>query len=299
MDSSFHASQTEMESSESSESEAELSTSDERGSRSPFGSAFIVFWSSLNIFLQPCLTCASPSKIKKLIVKGSALTVNLICENGHYHVWKSQPIQNRFYLGNVKLIAAVLFSPNTYRKLKKYFEILNIPWISKAWYYRIRSKYLTRITNEAWQKELDSVVSEIGQRESFLSGDGRCDSPGHNAKYMMYSYMMYSLLDQESKKIIAISTTQVTEAGNSNRMEKLGLIKVLDEAKSKLNIKRLTTDRHMQIKKYMREHESEIDHQFDVWHFSKSIKTKLLAASKKKSCEVLRPWIKSICNHLW
>ena len=48
-----------------------------------------------------------------------------------------------------------------------------------------------------------------------------------------------------------------------------------------------------------REQEEDIDHQFDVWHFSKSIKTNLLNISKKKACEDLRPWIKSICNHLW
>ena len=29
------------------------------------------------------------------------------------------------------------------------------------------------------------------------------------------------------------------------------------------------------------------------------MKTKLLKVSKKKACEELRPWIKSICNHPW
>ena len=150
------------------------------------------------------------------------------------------------------------------------------------------------VANEAWKKEQEGAISELKQ-ESFLCGDGRCDSPGHNTKYLTYS-----LFDQEVKKVIAISQTQVTEAGNSNRMEKMGLIKALSEAKKKnINIKRLTTDRHIQIKKYMRENEEDIDHQFDVWHFSKSIKTKLLTASKSKSCKDLQPWIKSICNHLW
>ena len=42
-----------------------------------------------------------------------------------------------------------------------------------------------------------------------------------------------------------------------------------------------------------------MNHQFDIWHFSKSMKTELLIISKKKACEELRPWIKSICNHFW
>ena len=83
-------------------------------------------------------------------------------------------------------------------------------------------------------------------------------------------------------------------------MEKAGLIKTLQEVKGKEHkIECLTTDCHLQIKKYMREQEEDIDHQFHVWYFSKSIKTKLLNASKKKTCEELKSWIKSICNHLW
>jgi len=113
--------------------------------------------------------------------------------------------------------------------------------------------------------------------------------------------LTYSLFDQDLEKVTSVSVTQVTEVdGVSNRMEKAGLLKVLHEVKGHdVNIAQLTTDRHVQIKKYMREKEEGIDHQFDVWHFSKSIKTKLLNVSKKKSCEELRQWIKSICNHLW
>ena len=125
---------------------------------------------------------------------------------------------------------------------------------------------------------------------------GYCDSPCHNAKYLTYS-----LFDQSLKKDIAVSLTQATEVeGVSNRMEKAGLIKVLDEVKQKnLKAAQLTTDQHLQIKKYLREQEEDINHQVDVWHFSKYIKTKLLKVSKKKACEKLRPWIKSICNHVW
>ena len=83
-------------------------------------------------------------------------------------------------------------------------------------------------------------------------------------------------------------------------MEQARLIKVLEEVKGKqLQITSLTTDRHCQIKKYMREEEEDINHQFDVWHFCKSIKVRLLNAAKKKACEELKPWIKSICNHFW
>ena len=85
--------------------------------------------------------------------------------------------------------------------------------------------------------------------------DGSCDSPGHNAKYMTYS-----MLDQETNNVISMSMTQVTEAGNSNNMEKMGFIKVLNGLKEKIEIKQITTDRHKQVRKYLREHEKEINH---------------------------------------
>ena len=43
---------------------------------------------------------------------------------------------------------------------------------------------------------------------------------GHNAKCLTYSFM-----DQITNKIAAMTITQVTEAKNSNNMEKVGFIK--------------------------------------------------------------------------
>ena len=83
-------------------------------------------------------------------------------------------------------------------------------------------------------------------------------------------------------------------------MEKLCFIKALNELEeNNLVVSQITTDRHIQAKKYMREGRPEISHQFDIWHVCKSIKQKLLAASKKKSCHILQLWSKSIQNHFW
>ena len=51
------------------------------------------------------------------------------------------------------------------------------------------------IANEAWKKEQEMNILQSNQRYLILSGDGRCDSPGHNTKYPNYS-----LYDQDSKK---------------------------------------------------------------------------------------------------
>ena len=128
-----------------------------------------------------------------------------------------------------------------------------------------------------------------------LSGDGRPDSPGHNAKHLTYS-----LKDKSTSRTATFSLTQVTEAGNSNLMEKMGFKKGLAFLKDQgIIAEQIRTDRHTQIRKFMRGEQPNINHQCDVWHIAKNIKKRLLAASKKASCKILKKWIKSIDNHFW
>ena len=74
--------------------EEDLSTKDEEGkeerddeNKRPNGSAFIVFWSCLLMLLNRCLNCVAPTFIKKVINKGFAVSVHLICQNGHDVIW--------------------------------------------------------------------------------------------------------------------------------------------------------------------------------------------------------------------
>ncbi|XP_041945792.1 uncharacterized protein LOC121707358 [Alosa sapidissima] len=49
----------------------------------------------------------------------------------------------------------------------------------------------------------------------------------------------------------------------------------------------------------MREEYEEVDHQFDIWHTAKNIQSKLISKSKKRGCAALKPWMRSVRNHLW
>ena len=83
-------------------------------------------------------------------------------------------------------------------------------------------------------------------------------------------------------------------------MEKIGFIKRLQMYKGEnITSTQITTDHHTQIRMYMREKEPDINHQFDVWHFVKNIKKRLINASQKASCKIPSKWIKLIRNHLW
>ena len=60
------------------------------------------------------------------------------------------------------------------------------------------------VNNKAWKKEQPQIVSASKQRELILSGDKRCDIPGHDAKCLTYSRF-----DQSFKNVVAVSLTHV------------------------------------------------------------------------------------------
>jgi hypothetical protein len=101
------------------------------------------------------------------------------------------------------------------------------------------------------------------------------------------------------KKIVSMELVQVTEVKNSNHMEPEGLRRCLSEVKqNKLNLSVLATDRHLMVGAMMKKDYADIDHQFDIWHFSKGIIKKLTAKANLKGNADLAPWIQSIANHL-
>ena len=141
-----------------------------------------------------------------------------------------------------------------------------------------------------------SILEQVKEKgPCYLSGDGKCDRPGHNAKYLTYFFM-----DKNTNKVVAFSLTQASEAGNSNRMEKMRFEKSLRLLRNEgIFTEQITTDGHIQMRKHLRGQEPCIIHQFDVLHFFKNFKKKLLAVSKKSSCKITEKWIKSIGNHFW
>ena len=174
--------------------------------------AFVVYCSSLILLLRNCLTCSLPATIKNIKVKGSQLIVKLAFPNHHQNIWKTQPTVNQYSQGNLTLSAAVLFSANTFEKIANCFDIANIQWITKTRYYAVQRKFLAGVVHLNCSRMNTSLVNRLkNEGECKLSGDGRHDSPGHNAKYVTYS-----LMNQQTNEIGAFAVTQVTEAGNSN-----------------------------------------------------------------------------------
>ena len=112
-------------------------------------SAFIVYWSSLIPLLQYCLSCPAKALVNSVFIQGSAVVVELICEDGHISLWRSQQQTSNFYEGNIVLAVSILFSANTFSKIKNYFELACIPFISHTSYYNLQKDYLFGVANEA------------------------------------------------------------------------------------------------------------------------------------------------------
>uniref|UniRef100_A0A8C6WSC0 Uncharacterized protein n=1 Tax=Neogobius melanostomus TaxID=47308 RepID=A0A8C6WSC0_9GOBI len=132
--------------------------------------------------------------------------------------------------------------------------------------------------------------------EIVCGGDGRADSPGHCAKYGTYTMM-----ELRKKAVIDIQTVQSNEVGGSYHMEGEGLARSLQRIKNFVAVDTLITDRHVSIKKYLREQVTFYynETRLTCMLFISGLKKKLQAAAQLKGCNALKGWVASIVNHLY
>lgn len=262
---------------------------------------FLVYEKQLEQLIRFCPICGEIviSDSIKLATNGSSLTITFTCLNGCNGTWKSQP-ENTHTKGtaNIMLTSAISLSGIQFAKFKQFAYLLNLVIISENTYYRIRKDYVFPEIHNAWKENQATVVNLLKQSQDpiMLAGDGRADSPGHSAKYGVYT-----TLDCETEKIVDFEMVQVTEVANSNAMELEGFKRVITriEEQHSISVKGVSTDRHLQIKKYMREKQPDKIHQLDPWHLIKNVSKKINKAAKKKCHSVLSDWSKSIVNHFW
>ncbi|KAJ8019112.1 hypothetical protein HOLleu_42525 [Holothuria leucospilota] len=148
--------------------------------------------------------------------------------------------------------------------------------------------------NHTYLTHQKEVFQQLRDSDVWLSGDGRCDPPGYNAKYCSYT-----LMDTKTQQIVNTELVQVTDTTSSVAMEKMGFEKCVDKIEANnITVALVATDRRARIRKLIRTKYPHIEHNFDVWHFVKSLRKKLVAKAKK-DCDDLTPWKQSICSHLW
>ncbi|KAJ8049969.1 hypothetical protein HOLleu_02957 [Holothuria leucospilota] len=156
-------------------------------------------------------------------------------------------------------------------------------------------QYLVPEVNSAWVKDQSLLISSLKGKSLSIVGDGRCDSPGYSAKYCSYT-----LMDIETEKVVDFELVQVSETGSSVKMEAVGFDRCFSRVLNdhKLETEKFASDRHVSIRKLMKDNYKGVKHNFDVFHLAKNISSKLRKIAKKKGNEDIECWIKSINNHV-
>jgi len=92
-----------------------------------------------------------------------------------------------------------------------------------------------------------------------------------DSAYILY-FVFYVFLLFKQNVHLSIFVFKSNEVKNSCHMEKEGLRRSVEFFKlNGIPIKSIVTDRHVQIKKWIRENMVETTHMFDVWHVAKGI----------------------------
>ncbi|KAE9524465.1 hypothetical protein AGLY_015186 [Aphis glycines] len=235
-------------------------------------SCFFVFWDCLLPLFNRCRQCNSTVVSVQHYIQGALQSVITICDRNHKLIWRSQNKSNKRPLGNILIGSALTLSGILYTQMC----------------------YTGPIICNIWENQKKSTIDSIKNSENdiWLVGDGQYDSSGFCAKYCIYSVM-----DLRSGKIVDFKLVQ--KGMVKGDLERKGCELLLDDLTKNqhFNIKLFLTDRHKGIRFYIRTQHPEIQHEFDVWHLSKSLMKKMKTLEKKHEDAYL--WKSSINNHLW
>ncbi|XP_061652519.1 uncharacterized protein LOC133488553 [Phyllopteryx taeniolatus] len=248
-------------------------------------SLLFFFKSCLQALLAICAVCSSTCLVAINNIRGSLAMFKTTCRHGHIKEWYSQPMSGCMALSNLLGggASAILFSGCSSVKAINMLKSVNIMTFSKRTFRHIQNAYLLPTVNLMRERQQSSLLEVVQGKQLTVGGDARCCSPGHTAKYGSYTVM-----NLKDSQILDTQLVQVTEVKNSHAMELEGLKRCLALLQRKgVTMKNIVTDRHSQIKKFLRETHKDLCHWFDVWHVAKGIKNQLLALSKKAGCEAV------------
>ena len=242
-----------------------------------------------------CPNCGRGVENTTLKTKGSVATIGSLGCCDQPLRWQTQPFISSMAAGNLLLSAGILFTGNDYGNIANLAKATNIQFFRQRSFSSTQKNYLFSIVNKKFADHQVDVFNEVRNTEVVAGGDGRCDSPGHSAKYGTYS-----IVDTASSNILDFSLVQVTEVKNSNAMELEDLKRCLNHLQDeRVVIAKLATDKHVQVRAHMKKERPHIIHNFDVWHLAKSVQKKLTKKALTQPCAALKLWIHAIITHLW
>uniref|UniRef100_UPI0037E89549 uncharacterized protein n=1 Tax=Semicossyphus pulcher TaxID=241346 RepID=UPI0037E89549 len=255
---------------------------------------YIVFESCLRELFQTCPVCSQDCEVQQQRL-GTFISFSQFCPDcGYARKWQSQPIRDSTPVGNLQMSAAVYFTGGSFTQVKKVCKAMNLQMFPYETFKRHARMFLEPSIVHKWKKEQRELIQHLKQKSKIaVGGDMKADSPGHSAKFGSYS-----LMHLEKKNIIDIQLVQSNEVCSSSHMEKEGLRRGLDLLEANhLNVDYVVTDRHAQVKTFLKERK--VTQYYDVCHFEKGLSKKLQNVSKKKKCLFVRKWLPAIKKHVY
>lgn len=163
--------------------------------------------SSLLSLFQFCPLCWSECERTVNARRGTKITVLqkcLFCSLSK--LWDSQLSVGDIPVGNIMMSSAILFAGGSPAKILKVMKRMNVPTTAYSTFMHHQKPYLHPAVERTYRQQQSTLLNEIKAegRELTLGGDGRCDSPGHSAKFGCYS-----LMDLEQNKILDSQLVQV------------------------------------------------------------------------------------------
>lgn len=146
------------------------------------------------------------------------------CKNNHSQKWVSSEVLGmknnvQFFL-NDSFLAAAIISGNSYSKFAFMSKAPSLNIISSNTFARLQKHCAAPVIKEMWNK-MNSIVVGILEKygDLCLCGAGWNDSPGHSARYCVYT-----LMENSTKVVLDMAVVDKRETGgNSVAIEKEGL----------------------------------------------------------------------------
>lgn len=243
---------------------------------------------TLLTLFKHCANCALPLVEIKQCIRGAVLRIESKCSEGHYNKWSSYDEPGKC---TVHLSGALLLNGMNFLPFSNFARTLKLSFISNRTYYKAIRIHVSPVTNDFWLRHKNNIYEKAKcEEELWIAGDGQYDSPGFSAKYVTYTIM-----NVKTKHILNFVTLQ--RGMVEGDLEKAACEKALDEITTKLKVKLFLSDRHRGVGVLLRTKYPDIQHEFDVWHLSKSLLKKLGKLEKKS--KLLSEWSRAITNHLW
>lgn len=174
---------------------------------------YIVFASKLMDLLQRCPACGSAAVQVTTKEIGTLLSVAREClECLSSTKWASQPFFGATPAGNVLLSASILFAGGSSSKTLRILQHMGVASISERTFFLHQKYVLEPSLQHQWQLHQTGLLTQLLARGTPLTigGDGRADSPGHSAKYGVYTAMELNI-----NKVIDFQLVQVCKINNS------------------------------------------------------------------------------------